>query len=140
VVDIPNTCIAGREIADELPEGNRISYQPANFFTDELPKGFDIVLKCDVGPYADAILGKLVRSLNEGGRLVIVDRWSDPGETPDAGRLNYLFAESLEDPGFSLRPPEEVEEGMRRAGLEIAPMVGLGDGRWKVIQGRKPAA
>ncbi|NIU59139.1 MAG: hypothetical protein GWN67_22980, partial [Phycisphaerae bacterium] len=51
VVDIPNVCKAGREIAGNMEEHDRIAYYPADFVLDELPKGFDIVMVCDIGQY-----------------------------------------------------------------------------------------
>lgn len=140
VVDIPNVCTAGREIADKMPERDRISYYAADLVRDELPKGFDIVLACDVGRFDNPFLAKLSASLNEGGRLVIVDRWFDMGPNETPVRLAYLLNESLRDPEFSLRRVEEIEDGLVRAGLEVAPSVELPYGRWKLIQAKKTPA
>lgn len=133
VVDIENVCEVGREIAGELPEADRISYYAANFVEDEVPKGFDIVLECDVAIFDDAFLGKLAASLNAGGRLVIVDRWFDMGEEETAGRLASILGWSLRDPGYSLKTIEEIREGLTKAGLTVEPTVELKYGNWKMI-------
>jgi SAM-dependent methyltransferase len=140
VVDIPNVCTAGQEIADRTPERDRISYFPADFVRDELPQGFDVVLECDVGQFDNLLLAKLAASLNEGGRLVIVDRWFDMGENETPGRLAYLLAESLRDPDFSLRSLEEIQDGLEEAGLEPEPIVDLPYRKWKMIRARKPVS
>jgi hypothetical protein len=137
VVDIPNVCRAGREIAGKHPEGDRISFQEADFVRDELPQGFDLVLKCDVGQFDDPLLAKLALSVNEGGRLVIVDRWFDMGRQETPGRLAFLLRESLRDPDYSLRSLEDIEHSLVQAGLKVEKIVVLPYGAWKMIQARK---
>jgi O-methyltransferase domain len=137
VVDIANVCRAGREIAARQPEGDRIAYHMANFVEDELPQGFDIVMFCDVGIFYDGILAKLAASLNEPGLLVIVDRWFDEGQQETPERLASLLARSLREPDYVLRSPEDVEEGLARAGLVIESIVELNYGSWKMIQARR---
>jgi hypothetical protein len=137
VVDIENVCIAGREIASKLPEQDRISYYPANIVEDELPKGFDIILKCDVAIFDDSILAKMAGSLNDGGRLVIVDRWFDMGEKETARRLAFVLSKSLRNPEYLLRSLEDIGVGLEQAGLEVEPIVELPYGSWKMIQARK---
>jgi hypothetical protein len=137
VVDIPNVCIAGREIASKQPERDRITYYPANIVEDELPKGFDIILECDVAIFDDSFLAKMAGSLNEGGRLVIVDRWFDMGEEETTRRLAFVLSRSLRNPEYSLRSLEEIGAGLEQAGLAVEPIVGLPYGSWKMIQARK---
>jgi hypothetical protein len=137
VVDIANVCKVGREIASELPEGDRISHHAANFFEDELPTGFDIVLMCDLGIFDDSILAKMAASLNVGGRLVIVDRWFDTGEKLSLGRQGYVLSRSLLYPEYSLRSLEDIFLGLAKADLTVQPVVELPYYRWKLIQARK---
>ncbi|UCC51511.1 MAG: methyltransferase [Anaerolineaceae bacterium] len=139
VVDIANVCTAGREIADKLPEKDRISYYPLNFVEDEPPKKFDIILICDAGIFDDSFLEKMAGSLNEGGRLVIVDRWFDMGQNETARRLAYVLGNSLRNPEYSLRSLEDIGAGLVQAGLEVESIVALqyGNGNWKLIYARK---
>nr|NIV40179.1 methyltransferase [Anaerolineae bacterium] len=51
IVDIPNVCAVGREIAAENAMEDRVTYLAADYVCDELPSGFDLVLECDSGPY-----------------------------------------------------------------------------------------
>jgi hypothetical protein len=137
IVDIPNNCIVGREIADCMPERDRISYYPADFVLDELPGGFDVVLECDVAQFDNNVLSKLAATLDDGGRLVIVDRWFDMGKEESLGRLGYLLRESLAHPEFSAKSIEEVQEGMVWVGLEPEGIVDLPYKKWKMISARK---
>lgn len=137
VVDIPNVCTAGREIADKVPEGDRISYHPADFTSEELPTDFDIVLYCDVAQFDDSLLARLARSLNEGGRLVIVNHWFDRGQEETVGRLGYLLTTSLSDPDFSLRTLEDIQGSLAQAGLAVEPIRELPYKNWKMIVARK---
>ena len=139
VVDLPTVCKAGREIVGKQPERDRISYYEADFVRDELPKGFDVVLECDIGQFDNSLLAKLASSLNEAGQLVIVDRWFDMGEQETPDRLAYLLTESLRDPEFSLRSLDDIEDGLVQAGLEVEKLVELPHGAWKMIQARKRA-
>jgi predicted TPR repeat methyltransferase len=118
VVDIPNVCAAGREIAEENAMEERLTYHAANFLKDELPSGFDMVLECDVGVYQEALFRKVHKSLNPGGRFVIVeDRVQEEGVVPS----NYLpsaFLDSLEDSDFALPSVEGIEALLASAGFE----------------------
>jgi hypothetical protein len=58
VVDVPNVCVAGREIAAENSLGDRLSYHAADFLRDELPSDFDMVLECDVNVYTVPLFGR----------------------------------------------------------------------------------
>jgi predicted O-methyltransferase YrrM len=72
VIDIPNVCVIGREIAAKTAVADRIEYQVADYDHDDLPTGFDMILNCDAGGFNQELLDKLFKSLNEGGRLIIV--------------------------------------------------------------------
>lgn len=137
VVDIPNVCNAGRAIAKKMPEHDRIAYYSADFVLDELPKGFDIVMLCDIGQYDGLPLTKLLASLNEGGRLVIVDTWFERGEEETIGRLGYLLRRSLREPEFSLRSLPVFLADLVEAGLEPETVVELPYKQWKLISAKK---
>lgn len=72
VVDIPNVCVVGREIARETTVRDRITYHAADFLHDDLPIGFDMIIECDIGIYSEELFRKVYNSLNEGGKFVIV--------------------------------------------------------------------
>ncbi len=72
VIDIPNVCVIGREIADETSVADRIEYQVADYDQDDLPTGFDMIMNCDAGGFNRELLHKLFKALNDGGQLIIV--------------------------------------------------------------------
>jgi SAM-dependent methyltransferase len=139
VVDIDNVCVAGREIAATTPVVDRIAYHAANFFSDPLPGGFDVITQCDLGIFDAELWTRAAGALNPGGRLVIVDRWFEQAAYDTPGRLNYLLRKSLDDPTFALKTLAEIEAMLRAAGLEPEPVVDLSFNRWQLIAARKRA-
>jgi predicted TPR repeat methyltransferase len=118
VVDIPNVCKAGFELAVENSIDDRLKYHPADFINDELPKGFDMVLECDVGVYDEDLFTKIRRSLTQKGRYVIVDQFSvETGEAPLA-RLSWALQGSLQDPDFSYLTVDEIISMLEQSGFQ----------------------
>ncbi|MHA2204211.1 MAG: methyltransferase, partial [Candidatus Hodarchaeales archaeon] len=72
VIDIPNVCVIGREIASKTSVADRIKYHVADFDHDDLPTGFDMILNCDAGGFNHELLHRLFEALNEGGQLINV--------------------------------------------------------------------
>jgi predicted O-methyltransferase YrrM len=144
VFDIPNVCAAGRQIALENGMESRISYHPVDFRRDELPRGFDVVLDCDVGAYDEHMLVKLLPVLNPGGRLVIIDQFAPaPGVAPPA-RLNWSFQDSMQDPEFTYATVDEIKTrlgdvGFREPSDRLLPPAGVErwTGDWTIIEAVK---
>jgi cyclopropane fatty-acyl-phospholipid synthase-like methyltransferase len=128
VVDIANVCVAGREIAAGTPFASRIAYHPANFLHDELPGGFDMILECDVGIYSQDLFFKLAASLNQGGRLVIVDDLPQANQPLSPSRSRHNFYVSLHNPDFAQPTSNEVDEMLRQAGLRVLSMRTMSSG------------
>jgi SAM-dependent methyltransferase len=103
VVDLPGVCEAGREIAAEHSLEERIDYHPADFLRDELPRGFDLVLECDVNVYTVGLFRKIKDTLLPGGRLVIVDQFAPADGVAHPARTHWAFGGSLSRPEYS--PP-----------------------------------
>jgi cyclopropane fatty-acyl-phospholipid synthase-like methyltransferase len=116
VVDTPNVCAAGREIAKENRLEDRISYHEADFLEDELPSGFDMVLQCDVGPYNEEFFIKLRDSINLGGRLVIVDHFAATDGSLPSYWTHWAFLVSLTNPDYSMRTIDDVRRSLEDAG------------------------
>lgn len=121
VVDIKKVYIAGREIAAENSMSDRMEYQPVEFDSGEFPKGFDMILVCDVGVFGEPLFRKLRTSLNDGGRLAIVEHFSLSEDTAPKSRLEWTFLDSLEDPNFSFPTIPQVQEQLARAGFHPLP-------------------
>ena len=136
VVDIPTVCAAGREIADETTEHNRIEYLALDFVKDPLPFGFDMVLACDSADYDEGILGKIRSVLVTGGSIVIVDQFSAEEGIAPRERVAWSFRSSLGNPDY-LGPPtvKEVQELLVKAGFQSPTKTAL-DSDWYIIESR----
>ncbi len=128
VVDLEPVCTAGREIADGLSEGHRLSFHPADFLQDDLPVGYDAVIACRVGVYGAGVYQKVARSLTPGGRLIVVDKLVREGiGTPWSG-LVFAFLSSLQDPDFYLISIDEVTDRLTEAGFQVLSIQALTTG------------
>jgi len=136
VVDIEDVCIAGREIASEHAAAARITYHAADFFHEELPGEYDMVLQCDVGVYSEALFRKLWAALNQGGRLVIVDHFAPAENVASPARLYWTFLDSLVDPDFGGITAAQIQSQLTQAGFHLLSEDTLPGGRL-VIQARK---
>jgi len=136
VVDIPVVCEAGRAIADRTEEASRISYLPIDYWGEELPTGFDVVMTCDA-QFTPPLLAKIAAALRDGGRYLLVDRWFDTGPSQRAALARDLFGFSLVDPETGFPTIEEVYGDLRSVGLEPASSVELARPPWRVIEARK---
>lgn len=134
VVDIENVCIVGREIADYLPEGDRIEYMPIDFMADELPSGFDMVLECDVGIHSEQMYRKIRSCLNDEGRFVIVDRLPQVGEATTLAGLQEAFRVSLMDPDHRQETVRDVHEYLSGAAFRIVSAQSLSYRNWWMIR------
>jgi hypothetical protein len=137
VVDIENVCIAGREIAEQNSFSDRITYYPAEFNKDAFPGGFDMIIECDVSIFGAELFRKLRASLNQGGRLVIVDHFSPSENLAPASRLEWSFLDSLEDPNFSIPTMAQVRRQLVQAGFQPLPGEDILPNNWTVIQAQK---
>lgn len=137
VMDIPNVCAVGRQIADQTPVASRITYYPADFFLDAFPAQFDLILACDIMGYAQALINKAAAHLEAGGRFVIVDRWFEEPRDWSIGQSVYLLRRSLNEPEFFLPSFADLHNRLRQAGLEPIAREEIPYGRWQMIQARK---
>lgn len=119
VVDVANVCKAGHEIAVENSMEERLAFHAADLLRDELPRGFDVVLECDVGVYGEALFRRLRAALNPGGRLVIAD-WLAPAEgSAPLSRLRWAFRDSLRDPDFTIPSVGQIQIQLMDAGFQL---------------------
>lgn len=137
VIDIPNVCAVGRQIADGTPEAGRITYYPANFRQDGFPGRFDLILSCDIMGYDEKLVEKIATNLEVGGRFVIVDRWFEEPQVWSIWHSNHLLRRSLREPDFSMPSIAQLYSRLRSAGLEPISREEIPYGRWQMIQARK---
>jgi hypothetical protein len=96
-----------------------------------------MIIQCDVGIFGVELFRKLWASLNQGGRLVIVDHFSPAENAVPASRLEWSFLDSLEDPNFSIPTMEKVREQLVQAGLQTFTRENILPNNWTVSQGSK---
>ena len=137
VVDMEHVCSAGREIAQEASLADRITYHSADFVHDELPGGYDMVLKCDVFVHSEALYRKLWAALNQGGRLVIVDHFAAAEDVVSPALLYWTFLDSLADPDVDVMTVAQLQTQLTRAGFQLLPESSVLPGGRLVIQARK---
>ena len=127
VIDIENVCIYGKEIAEKTLMINRINYEILDFLKDELPKGFELILQCDAGPFHDDFFKKLRISLTKNGRLVVVTNIDDdsawlhyPNSKYSLYKAMNRFYSSLEVPSVKreLKTIENVKQALLKAGFQ----------------------
>jgi hypothetical protein len=119
VLDVPDVCISGREIAIENSLQERILYKEADICTDELPEGFDMVLECDVNIYTVELFKKVKTILNPGGRFVVVDQLAQSENSAPEARLMWAFQSSMENPEPTFLSLGEIGTRLKEAGYRI---------------------
>jgi predicted O-methyltransferase YrrM len=147
VIDIPNVCAIGREIAAKTSVANRIEYQVADYDHDVLPTGFDLILNCDAGGFTPELLNKLFKSLNEGGQLIIVSNiemdsdWLEthPREDLSFPLLLRFFQNSLTTSELSHMTITEGKKRLTEAGFQNVKHETLENGIL-IIRGQKPSS
>jgi SAM-dependent methyltransferase len=119
VVDIPNVCVAGRELAAEnLPE-DRLTFLPMDFLHDKLPAGFDMVMECDVGIYSDELFAKIREAINPGGRFVVIDLFAPEKGVAPPSRISWALQGSLQDPDFQFLTLDEFIPMLEKSGFHV---------------------
>lgn len=119
VVDIPNVCRAGREIAAENGLEDRIAYHAADVLKDDLPSGFDVVLECDVNVYDEALFRRVRAALVPGGRFLILDYFAPERGVAPSSRAHWALEQSLSDPAFSFPSADDVRGLLQSAGFRV---------------------
>jgi hypothetical protein len=126
IIDIENVCTYGREIAAKTSVKDRISYEILDFFKDELPKGFDLIIQCDSGIHRDDFFKKLRKSLTNSGRLVVITNIDDDSDClhyPNRQESLYMamnrFRSSLEVSSVKQQPLtiENVKQFLLKGGF-----------------------
>lgn len=123
VVDVENVCLTGREIVEENQLSDRITFHAANFLTDDLPQGFDLVLHCDIGVFGENLFRKLRKSLKPEGRIIVIFHFPAAENTAPAQYLKWAFLDSLKDPEFGFPTVAQIQAQLVVAGFHLLPEV-----------------
>lgn len=114
VIDLPAVCRIGRDHVRDEPEADRITFQEADFRTDPLPGGFDLVsFKSALHDWPEAQARRLLTeahaALTPGGTVLVFER--APMEGSPACRSFSALPFLLFSPWF--RPPEVYADWLK---------------------------
>lgn len=121
VVDLEYVCLEGRKIVEENRLSDRITFHGANILKDDLPKGFDMVLHCDIGVFGEEQFCKLRESLKPGGQIVVVFHFPSSESTAPKQYLKWAFLDSLINPKFDFPTVSQLQEQLVHAGFRLLP-------------------
>jgi len=121
VVDLEYVCAEGRKIVEENHLSDRITFHGANLLTDELPRGFDLLLHCDIGVFGEEQFCKLRESLKPGGRIVVVFHFPSSENTAPNPYLKWAFLDSLKNPDFGFPTVTQIQAQLAQAGFRLLP-------------------
>ena len=121
IVDVENVCVEGRKIVEENHLSDRITFHGADFLNDELPKGFDMVVHCDIGVFGEDLFRKLWLSLMPDGRIVVIFHFPPSENSAPSQYLKWAFLDSLKDPDFGFPTVTQIREQLVRAGFHPLP-------------------
>lgn len=99
VFDSPQALKAAEASLTATGMAGRVTLQTGNFLTDELGAGYDVALLFNiVHGFSDeqnrALVNKVVKALNPGGLLVIIEQLAGRAQTPTANAIKELFSVS----------------------------------------------
>jgi predicted O-methyltransferase YrrM len=140
VLDLPDVVPLAKRYVAEAGLDDRVSARPGDMRTDDLGKGFDLVLLSQIchmfdREENDALIRRCAAALSLGGRLVIQDFILEPDRTRP--RMSALFALNMlvATRGGSTYTAGEYESWMRASGfaeIRQVPLKGSG-----LVIGRK---
>ncbi len=132
VLDLPATADIARRRVHAAGLADRIDVVAADAMTSDLPRGHDVFLLANVAHYWSpdtnvALLERIRRAASPGGRLLLVDFWTDPTHTQpvQAALMAGEFAVHLRE--GDVYSVEEVRAWLPQAGwrfVEHAQLVG----------------
>lgn len=132
ILDIAPVCeIAARNVRRE-----RLSKRVDTLAGDirsSLPEGFDVILICDIGVVTTALLTNASESLQQGGLVVLVDRYLSGNRTQPLDRVGAQFVGS----SFPLATSTDMKEALKSCGFKAVKASNVYRDVW-FITGIKP--
>lgn len=138
VVDLPQTLTMTKKMIQEAGLEDRITLLPGNFNVDSFDGMYDVALMSDILHYQSgetnaALVRKIHDHLNEGGRLIIKDRFLDESRISPAWTTAFAVHIMVNTEDGQCFTGQEAKDWMKQAGfhsiIELEPCA--------IIQGRK---
>ncbi|PJA80084.1 MAG: hypothetical protein CO149_01335 [Nitrospirae bacterium CG_4_9_14_3_um_filter_51_5] len=124
VFDLPQTLKVTKQHVEGVGLEDRISLQGGNFHVDAFQGSYDLALMSDILHYQDgranaALVKKVYECLNEGGRLIIKDRFLDPAKTSPAWTTAFAVHILVNTECGECFTIQESRQWMEQAGFRI---------------------
>jgi len=125
IVDLPPVKKYADECINKHNAGNSVSFLPADFMKDELPKNIDVILAFNIihglNPSEnEALAQKVYKSLNSGGIYVILDQIKGIGGSSQMSKAttSYMALNLLHQAGGKTYSKNEVDTFTQKAGFK----------------------
>jgi len=124
VFDLPQTLKMTKQHVERAGLEDRIHLQGGNFHVDAFEGPYDLALMSDILHYQDgranaALVKKVYESLNEGGRLIIKDRFLDPAKTSPSWTTAFAVHILVNTECGECFTIQESRQWMEQAGFQI---------------------
>ncbi len=132
ILDIEPVCRIAKKNICSAGLSDRMDVIPGDFHKG-MPKGYDVIMLCDVGKVSEGLLKEAYRRLPPGGMIVLVDRFLSNDRTEPLDRLLSQF----EGSSFGMETGEEMVKLVKKSGFGEVRMKQLINDTW-VITATKP--
>lgn len=112
ILDIEPVCRVTEQILAEEKLADRIAVRVGDM-RKPLPRGFDVLLLCDVGRILPDVLRRAHEALPVGGRIILVERFVSPDGTRPLEKLLSQFVPA----SFGMETQEEARQLLAAAGF-----------------------
>ena len=122
VFDLPGTLRVTKKYREEAGLSKRITLLPGNFLEDSFPGTYDVALMSDILHYQDGkmnatVVEKAYACLNDGGRLIIKDRFLDVSRTSPAWTTAFAVHIAVNTERGECFTVQETQRWMEQAGF-----------------------
>jgi len=134
ILEVEPVCQIARENIRKAGLSHRIG-AVAGDFRKELPRGYDVILCCDIGAIPKALLRKVHRNLPPEGMIVLVDRFLSEDKTDPLDKLLYHLVGSA----FGMETRQEMAEALKSCGFRKVKTHNLHQDLWVITGGVGPS-
>lgn len=143
IFDLGPVIDMARKKIDSEGLSQRVDFTAGDFYSDELPKGHDLVLLSAIIHQNDDrenidLYRKAFRALVPGGKVLIRDHIMDESRTAPAAGTLFAINMLVNTRGGSTYTFDEVRSGLEKAGFHDIKLLRTGDKMDCLIEAKKP--